>query len=109
MTVVTGNNSTVSKIIKALGLPERTVDFKINFPLNDVVTVDCSYYPSGEGMEELGAIIKKYKLVTEEIEEMEEIKENMVDKGGINVRPTIPPPSPPKGQGKYNVSDKTAK
>ena len=59
------------KLIEILGLPKRTVDFSIHFPMDGVVSVKCEYYPDDLGdVEELTSLFKEYRL--EEIEDSED-------------------------------------
>lgn len=64
-TDITDHPSLGSKLVKLLGLPKNTENFSLHFPLEDVITVKCEYYPeildTGEAGE-LVSLFKRYRL-----------------------------------------------
>lgn len=72
---ITDHPTFAQRIVKALGLPERTINFSLHFPLNDAVTVKCEYYPDAYVMDDNGDLVKLFKEFR-----LEEITEDKPDK-----------------------------
>jgi len=58
----------IQELLKALNLDTSKIrKVAINIEVNDVVTIDTVGYVFDQEMEEMVEIVKRYKLITEEI------------------------------------------
>lgn len=63
--VMTNLDPFVARLVKALGLPERTKSFELRCGVNEVVSVKCEYYPEANTAAGFDAqpLLAEYRLI----------------------------------------------
>lgn len=74
MAAIKSGNELVNKLGTILGLPEHTTAFSLRCAVNEIVTIQCEYYPTLD-LDEDGELITEFKrFQLEEIDALQQIK-----------------------------------